>query len=104
MFYRTIIINSDQYPLAVNIAGHGEPDENTEADEAMIYMDLDTEKMYKRTPSGWVEIADKAYVDSLVGDIDAALAEIIAIEDELISRGINIELSDLGEVTPPDEQ
>lgn len=84
MFYRTIIINGDQYPLAVNIAGHGEPGENTEAEEAMIYMDLDTEKMYKRTPSGWVEIIDKAYVDSLVGDIDAVLDRIIAMQESLI--------------------
>lgn len=46
MFYKNIVINDVEYPIAVNISGNGAPTAATEGAVAMFYMDVDSERIY----------------------------------------------------------
>lgn len=49
MLYKRLIINGEEYPIAVNQAGNGAPSEATAGAPGVLYMDTDTEKFYKCT-------------------------------------------------------
>lgn len=49
MLYKRLIINGVEFPVAVNQAGQGAPTESTEGAPGMLYMDTDSETLYKCT-------------------------------------------------------
>lgn len=53
MFYKKLLINETEYPIAVNITGMGAPTPEVKAEVGMFYMDESNGKVYKLTPEGW---------------------------------------------------
>lgn len=52
MLYRRMIINGNEYPLAVNQQGSGKPDTETPGAVGVLYMDTDDGSLYKCTAAG----------------------------------------------------
>lgn len=84
---------SDEFELAVNIAGHGVPTESTEAEPGMLYMDIDSADgdLYKcigkitadgKTTYTWKKMDHytKAEIDTMFGSYVNDIAELIGGE------------------------
>ena len=71
MYFKKIVINGVEYPIAVTITGIGPPTDSVEAEVGMKYMDTDNQAFYKRTPSGWAkEIYGESGVEGFEGNWD----------------------------------
>ena len=100
MLYKRLIINGEEYQLAVQQAGRGKPNENTPCCCGITYVDEDTGAMYKCIPDG-----EGRLVWELVpctSDIQRAVKE--AIEEAIASGEIKGEKGEKGDPGEPGEK
>ena len=81
MFYKRIVSNGKEFPIAVNITGEGAPTDATEGVVGMVYMDTLTEEFYKYTSNGWKPLTIKAYEDAI-----KALETVVGATDKRITN------------------